>query len=73
VARGVRVAAGTHGAGSGGKLAAVGTVVARCAVTLNTVERRRLSETDWVSTVALGQAQIGAQYHFAIIQTLLQF
>jgi hypothetical protein len=58
-------------AGSGGKLAAVGTAVARRAVMLSAVERRRLSETDWVGTVALGRAQIGAHYRFAIIQTLL--
>jgi hypothetical protein len=71
VARGVHVAAGTRGADSGGKLAAVGIAAARCAVALRAVGRRRLSETDWVGTVALGRAQFGAQYRFAIIQTLL--
>jgi hypothetical protein len=40
---------------------------------LSAVGRHRLSETDWVSTVALGRAQFGAQYRFAIIQTLLRF
>jgi hypothetical protein len=73
VARGVRVAAGTRGAGSGGKLVAVETAAARRAVMVSAVGRHRLSETDWVGTVALDRAQIGAQYRFAIIQTLLQF
>jgi hypothetical protein len=73
VARGVRVVAGTRGAGSGGKLAAVETAAAQRAVALSMVRRRRLSETDWVGTVALGRAQFGAQYLFAIIQTLLRF
>jgi 5-enolpyruvylshikimate-3-phosphate synthase len=51
----------------------VGTAVAQRTITLRTVERCRLSETDRVGTVALGRAQFGAQYRFAIIQTLLQF
>jgi hypothetical protein len=51
----------------------VGTAVAQRAVVLRAVGRRRLSETDWVGTVALGRAQFGAQYRFTIIQTLLQF
>jgi hypothetical protein len=45
----------------------VGTAAARHAVTLCAVRRRRLSETDWVGTVALDRAQFVAQYHFAII------
>jgi hypothetical protein len=73
VARGVRVAAGTRSADNGGKLAAVGTAADRRAVALSVVGRRRLSETDCVSTVALGRAQFGAQYRFTIIQTLLRF
>jgi hypothetical protein len=71
VARGVGVAAGTRGTGSGGELAAIGTAAAQRAVALRAVGRRRLSETDWVGIVALGRAQFGAQYRFAIIQTLL--
>jgi hypothetical protein len=38
----------------------VGTAAARCAVALRAIGRHRLSETDWVSTVALGRAQFGA-------------
>jgi hypothetical protein len=36
-------------------------------------ETPEMSETDWVGNVALGRAQFGAQYCFAIIQTLLIF
>jgi hypothetical protein len=46
----------------------VRTAAAQRAVALHAVGRRRLS-----GTVALGRAQFGAQYHFAIIQTLLRF
>jgi hypothetical protein len=38
----------------------VGTAAKRRAVALRAVGRRRLSETDWVGTVALGRAQFGA-------------
>jgi hypothetical protein len=49
----------------------VGTAAARRAIALRAVGRRRLSEIDWVGTVALGRAKISAQYRFAIIQALL--
>jgi hypothetical protein len=62
VTRGVRVAARARGTSSGGKLATVGTAAARRAVALSAIRRRRLSETDWVGTVALGRAQIGAPF-----------
>jgi hypothetical protein len=66
-ARGAGVAAVTRGAGSGGALAwseqrRLGAL-SRCALS----ETPELSETDWVGTVALGRAQFGEQYCFAII------
>jgi hypothetical protein len=66
------VVAVTRGAGSGGELA-WSEQRWLSAIVLRAVGRRRQSETDWVSTVALGRAQFGAQYRFAIIQTLLRF
>jgi hypothetical protein len=61
-ARGAGVAAVTRGAGSGGALA--WSEQRRLGARSETPE---LSETDWVGTVALGRAQFGEQYCFAII------